>query len=116
MSAYCSNIDPQKFYSVSEVAEMLGCTTECVRQKIKRKELLAARLGRGPWRISGESLIGLYAPLSAIAPVIKVATKKKLPNGRKRSWSDARDQGIEELKEREHVCSGVTAFPQSKTP
>jgi len=46
MSAYCSNIDPQKFYSVSEVAEMLGCTTECVRQKIKRKELLAARLGR----------------------------------------------------------------------
>jgi len=88
MSAYCSNIDPQKIYFVSEVAEMLGCTTECVRQKIKRKELSAARLGRGPWRISGESLRQLCAPLFAISPAVKVATIKEIEKRMKDFFKD----------------------------
>ena len=78
MSAYCSNIDPQKIYFVSEVAEMLGCTTECVRQKIKKKELLAARIGKGNWRISGDSLRKLCSPSEILMPPAKVATQTEI--------------------------------------
>lgn len=73
-----SAVDPQKVYSVTEAAKLLGCTGESVRQRIKKNELLAARIGKGHWRISGDSLRKLYLPLEMLAPPIKIATQTEI--------------------------------------
>ena len=61
-------IDPNKTYSVFEASELMGVCGETIRLKIKKGKLKAARVDNGPWRISGESLAKMMAPLTAIQP------------------------------------------------
>jgi excisionase family DNA binding protein len=49
-----------KFYSIDEVAELLGVSTRTVRRSIKRKELVAHKLGR-PVRIAEADLKAFIA-------------------------------------------------------
>ena len=69
-------LDPNRLYSISEAKAIVGCSRETIRLKIENKMLVAARIGRGPWRISGASLLDLLAPLMAIHPA--VPTEKEL--------------------------------------
>ena len=61
-------IDPNRLYSIAEARAFAGCSRETIRQKIKNKKLAAARIDKGPWKIPGDSLINLVAPLTAIQP------------------------------------------------
>ena len=61
-----SALDPHRLYSIAAASELAGCSRETIRMKIKNKKLVAARIDRGPWRINGESLEKMIAPLTAI--------------------------------------------------
>ena len=61
---------PKRAYSIAEASALAGCSRETIRSKIKSKTLVAARIGRGPWRISVESFDEMIAPLKAIEPTI----------------------------------------------
>ena len=61
-------IDPNRLYSIAEAQALAGCSRETIRQKIKNKRLVAARIDKGPWKIAGASLANLIAPLTALQP------------------------------------------------
>ena len=65
-----SDLDPNRLYSIAVASELTGWSREYIRLKIKNKKLVAARIERGPWRINGESLEKMIAPLTAIQPTI----------------------------------------------
>ena len=63
-------VDPNRLYSIAEATVVAGCSRETIRLKIQNKKLIAARIGGGPWRITGESLLNLIAPFLAIQSAV----------------------------------------------
>lgn len=71
-----TTIEQHKTYSVFEASKYMDCSDECVRLKIKKGKLKAARVDNGPWQISGDSLIKIMAQVIDLQqPVLRTKSQ-----------------------------------------
>jgi excisionase family DNA binding protein len=53
-------LPPRRFFRPDEVAEILALSRRTIFRMISDGRLPAVRLGKGPWRIPRESLVGIF--------------------------------------------------------
>jgi excisionase family DNA binding protein len=54
-----AGIDPHRFYTPKEVADILRYTTETIHVMLKAGKLKGAKPGGNEWRISGQAILDL---------------------------------------------------------
>ena len=57
-----SEIDPAKFYPVSEIAHLMNLREETIKKKLRNKEVFGKPIGtKGVWHVKGSAILKFRA-------------------------------------------------------